>query len=163
MTVLTQKWCLITLLEDTKVGYKFTMGNWPLHITFAGVHDADWNNPTVFNGLKRILSDHEPFQAKALHIGNLGPNDKPTKVTFIEMNEEVIMLHSELIRFLEKNNARFNKPEFNGDGFIAHSTVQKHQQIKPDETVAINNIALINMFPDGDGKSREVVNIISLG
>lgn len=162
MTGLTQKWCLVALLEATEVGDEFDKSEWPLHITFAGVHDADWKNPALVEELAKVLAPYKPFQTKALNIGNLGPSNKPTRVTFIEMNEEVTKLHNDLMKLLEDKEAVFSNPEFQNQGFVAHSTVQKNHQVNEGEDVEINNLALIDMFPNFNSDRRTVTKIINL-
>lgn len=145
-----------------QVGYAFEAGDWPLHITFVGVHDVDWKNPKLVEAYEHLMKNQKPITTKGLNIGNLGPENNPTKVTFMEMNDDVIYLHTKLVEFLETRDATFNNPEFNKAGFIAHSTVQKYGRVEEGQKVAINKLALIDMFPNKDASKRKIIKIIDL-
>jgi hypothetical protein len=163
MKQLTQKYCLISLLEPVdETGFvKFSWKDWVLHVTFAGVHFAEWNNEMIYE-FEKLIQSVENFKVKTLNQGKLGVGETSADVVFVEKRNDVLNLHSLIIDFLDSHNAVFNNPEWNRTGFIPHSTIQKHAQVPENEIIPINNIVLIDMFPDGDGYMRKIIRVFKL-
>jgi 2'-5' RNA ligase len=152
----SQKWCLVALLEDVSIGYEFDMKDYPLHITLVDVHDFDWGDNKLKEKFQELIKQQQPFGVSALGFGALGPADKPTKVTFIEKSPRLIELHEKIIKFLEASGAVFNNQEWNHEGFLPHSTIQKTGKVEEHSEITINNIALIDMFHESDWKKRKI-------
>lgn len=159
---LTQKWCLVAMLEDVAEGHEFTKGNWPLHITLVGVHALGWQNMELRHDFEDLAKDIKSIKIRARKRGELGPVSKPTQVVFFEKSNELSLLHTRLVRFLRNNGAVFNNPEWNLSGYIPHSTVQKHTSVQPNTEVVIDNITLIDMFPHADRAIRKVTRSLKL-
>lgn len=162
MKQLTQKYCLVSLLESVEVGTVFSWRDWVLHVTFAGVHYTDWQKQEIIDEFEEFLLNYGSFEVDTLNEGVLGEGKETARVVFIDKNRSLMRLHNDIVGFLDKRNAKFNNPEWNREGFIPHSTIQKHAQVFENETIEINNIALIDMFPGGDGYKRRVVKVFKL-
>jgi len=161
MKQLTQKYCLVSLLEPVGGDVIFSWKDWVLHITFAGVHFAEWDNEMI-NEFEKLIQSIQSFEVKTLSQGRLGVGETAAEVVFVNKSENVLYLHSLIIDFLDSHSAVFNNPEWNNDGFIPHSTVQRHAQVSENELLPIDNIALIDMFPDDDGYMRKIIKIFKL-
>jgi hypothetical protein len=159
MKQLTQKYCLISLLEAVEVSTVFSWKEWVLHVTFAGVHFAEWNDK-MLDEFESLVNQVDKFEVATLNIDKIGDSD--IDVVFVEKSNNILNLHNVVIDFLEKHNAVFNNPEWNRDGYIPHSTIQKHANVDENETIQIDNIALIDMFPDGDGYMRKIIKVFEL-
>lgn len=159
---LTQKWCLVAMLEAIEVGYEFDKGHWPLHITLAGVHALDWHQASLRREFEDFVQNQTAFQVVANKIGYLGPPDRQTTVTFIKQSQRLSDLHEKIVMFLDNKGAIFNNPEWNLSGYIPHSSVQTHARVNTDETVNIDNLTLIDMFPREDGRRRIVILSVAL-
>lgn len=162
MEKLSQKWCIITLLEDIQIGYEFNKGDWPLHLTLAGVHAFEWNSQKLMDNFALLAKNLKPFTVKSLYQGNLGSDDNPTKVTFIEKSSELMKLHEQIIKFLESNKGVFNNSEWSYEGYIPHSTVQNNSEVLGGDELSVNNLAVVDMYPNHDGHRRKVVCLIKL-
>jgi len=160
---LSQKYCLISLLEpvDERGFVKLSWKDWVLHVTFAGVHFAEWDNQMI-DEFEKLIQSVENFEVKTLRQGKLGDGETAAEVVFLDKSKDVLNLHSLIIDFLDNHNAIFNNPEWNRDGYIPHSTIQKHAQVSENKVIPIDNIALIDMFPDGDGCMRKIIKICKL-
>jgi len=159
---LSQKWCVIAPLENIAEGLEFDMGNWLLHITLADVHAAEWRQETLLDTFIKLVATIEPITVRALAQGNLGSQEQPVRVTFIDKNHALLSAHQKIVWFIQGHNGVFNNPEWNLDGYIPHSTVQRDTEVPEGMLLRINTLALIDMFPNEDGKRRRVAKVIAL-
>lgn len=159
MKSLTQKYCLISLLEPTDAGSTFSCKDWILHITFAEVHFAYWDDE-MKREFESLIQSIYSFDAKTLEQGKLGEGD--ADVVFVDKSVSVLQLHDSIIDFLDSHKAVFNNPEWNRDGYIPHSSIQKHAQVTENETIQIDNVALVDMFPESDGYMRKIIKVFNL-
>jgi hypothetical protein len=163
MKQFSQKYCLISLLEpgDELGNVKFSWKDWVLHVTFVGVHFAEWNNEMI-EEFGRLMESFQSFEARTLNKGRLGEGETAAEVVFVENKGSITELHNLIMDFLDSHNAEFNNPEWTREGNIPHSTIQKHAQVSENDKIVIDNIALIDMFPDGDGYMRKIMKVFSL-
>jgi len=162
MSKLSQKWCVIAPLENVAEGLEFDMVNWPLHITLAGVHAAEWRRETLLDTFIKLAATIKPFTVRALAQGNLGPQEQPVRVTFIDKSSALLSAHQKIVWFIQEHDGVFNNPEWNLDGYIPHSTVQRDTAVPEGTLLRINALALIDMFPNEDGRRRRVAKVIAL-
>lgn len=71
-------------------------------------------------------------------------------------------LTQDLINLLMDAGAVFNTPRHIRDGYIAHCTHQAQARLHEGDTVILDNIAIIDMFPGGDSERRRVSKILPL-
>jgi hypothetical protein len=160
MEQLTQKYCLISLLEplEERENVKFSWKDWVLHVTFAGVHFADWKNEELIDEFNKLIQSIDNFEAKTLKQEKLGE----AEVILLDKTKPVLLLHNVIQDFLDSHSAIFNNPEWNRENYIPHSTIQKHAQVSENSNIIIDNIALVDMFPDGDGYMRKIIKVFKL-
>ena len=89
-------------------------------------------------------------------------DDKEYHVIKLKKNPEIATMHNSIVKTLKNSGAVFNEDRFVADGFIPHSTVQKHARLNTGDSVTINSVTLIDMFPKGDWRQRKVVWTVRL-
>lgn len=157
----TQKWAIIAPLEPIQEGSEFPHTEFPLHITLMGVFAVDKNSQQLAIECSKELAHQQAFQVTAGPEAMFGP-DKSVKVTTIQPSHELTDLHMRLYDWLVRAGAVFNDPQYQGSGFGPHSTVQKKARLLPGQQVTIGSLALIDLFPHGDGLQRKVTKIFAL-
>jgi 2'-5' RNA ligase len=162
MQKLTQKWTVISLLEPMADGTEYFWKDWPVHITLADVFAIGWNGEELVENLAMSLADQKPVETTAGDDTLYGPADYRTKVTLIENTPELQKLHEDIIGLLQDGGVVFNSPQYVGEGYIPHSTVQKHGRLKKGDVVKIGSLTIVDMFPHGDGYRRRLVKTIKL-
>jgi 2'-5' RNA ligase len=162
MPIHTQKWTLIKLLEPMDEGTEFHHEDWPLHVTLADVFAVDWESSGLLEKLALLLAKHKPVELTADDDTSFGPPERPTQVTLLHMTLELRALHNDIIGLLISAGAVFNTPQYTKEGYIAHSTVQKHARLHKGDIVSIDNLTLVDMFPHGDGEQRKIVKTMPL-
>jgi 2'-5' RNA ligase len=161
MQKFAQKWSLISLLEPVEVGFEFFWKDYPLHVTLASVFALDWETDDLISKLKNMLAALPAVETKVVDESRWG-DEGQYHMMILEKNEEIIKLHNRIHKFLIDSGAVFNQPEFEGEGYIPHSTIQKHARLNPGDQVRINTLTILDMFPNGDGYQRRIGSTFSL-
>lgn len=161
MQKFTQKYTIIMLLEDRPVGYEFTSTDWPLHSTIADTFAVNYTDKLIVR-LKQLASTHKPIQVTAAHDDFFGQQQE-TQVTILNMNDEILNLHQEIIELLENAGATFNSPQYNKEGFRAHATAQSHARLNEGDSVIFDNLTIVDMFPGKNPYMRKILQQVKLG
>jgi hypothetical protein len=151
-----QKYTVVQFIKPVRVGTKFTMDEWPAHITIADTFAANIDN-TLTQELGSFLAPEKNFVVKAGQESILGDANNPTRVVLIENSIDLQSLHNKLIHFLELRGAVFNSPEFTRKGFLPHCTFKNTPYLKKGELVKVHELSLIDLFVNGDWKLRKVL------
>jgi hypothetical protein len=161
MPQFTQKYTIVQLLEPLNEGDEYAPADWPLHVTLADIFSINCTVDELTAQLAEMLRARTPPRAVAGHDEYFGVNQQ-TKVTILEMSEELITLHYDLIALLQGCGAVFNTPQYIEAGFRAHATVRPHLRLKPGAEVQFKALTIIDFFPDQDPNRRKVLKTIPL-
>jgi 2'-5' RNA ligase len=140
MNKFTQKWAVVAMLEPVKDGTVFHYTDWPSHITIIGVFGTKDTGLEIAEKIAKILTDQKFVKVTADKLAFFGP-EKNIKVMTIQKTKELIELHNKLYSLLVQSGAVFIEPQYQADGFLPHSTVQKHAQLNPGDTDIIKSLA----------------------
>lgn len=156
-----QKYVIVQFLEDVPVGTEFMMSDWPLHITLVANFAINLSQGQIIEGFKYIVGQQSACEAIAGEDEYFGP-EKQVHVTLLEPTKQLMDLHLNLVSPLRRFNAVFDEPKYLESGYRAHATVQKTRRLKHGDKVAINELSLVDMFPDQDIKKRKVLSKVKL-
>jgi len=157
-----QKYCLVKLLEKLDEGVEFTAINyWPLHTTLASNFIVNWESTDLFNKLSDVLSNIKPVSVSAGEDEFFG-NERKIQVTILDMSTEIISLHKKIIKTLKEAGTIFDEPQYNEDGYRAHATVQKAHRLNKGDNVLIDEVTIVDMFPNQDITRRKILKTIKL-
>lgn len=157
MQKLSQKWCIVSLLDDVSEGAQFHWKDWPLHVTLAPTFGIGFDSQQIVSLLEEVVKTQNALELKAAEETVWG-----SPVILLQKTVEIEQLHKQIIDMLEINGAVFNEPQYIGPHYLPHVTVQKGASVEVGRGVMINGISLIDMFPDGDGLQRKVIKTIPL-
>lgn len=155
MDQLKQKWSLIAFLKPITEGYEFYYKEYPLHISLASVFAIDWDINNNLANLKSLISTLSPINTVAIEEAFWG-SEGQFHVMLLDNNHEFNQLHKSINQFLLNSGAVFNEPQFEGSGYIPHSTIQKNARLMPGDEVRITTLTLLDMFPNNDGYQRKI-------
>lgn len=153
----SQKYTLAAFLEPIKLGTEFSMADWPLHVTLADTFAIELNlalEQKLNKLLKRIPELNLSIGADA----TLGT----TKAVLVNNTNALQSLHNQIIDLLESTAAKFNNPEFTRIGFLPHITNPESLKLSLGDTIQLNTISLIDMFPREDWQQRKVISSYKL-
>jgi 2'-5' RNA ligase len=159
MQEFTQKWSLVAFLEPVQEGAEFFWRDWPQHVTLADVFAAEWSGAVLAEKLSTLLTDQQPMTLNAEAEARWGENGE-AHVMLLQKTPEIISLHSKIYDGLTNAGAVFNEPQYQGEGFVPHSTVQTHASLNPGSEIKIESISVIDMLPNNDGHQRKVLKTI---
>lgn len=162
MSEFTQKYALIQLFEPLPEGAEFSSDNWPLHSTVVDVFAIDWDVPTMTRNLTELLEDHAPVPSMVLQDEFFGPK-REVRVALLGKTASLLSLHRDVIACLERGGWKPNDPQFAGDGFLPHSTVQKHARLREGGTVIFDALSIVDFFPDNNPYQRKILKTIPIG
>lgn len=161
MTKFSQKWALATMLESVEEGTEFFYTDFPLHVTLAGVFAINCDGAVLAETLREALAHQVPVEAEADDKDYFGPN-KDIVVMKLRKTSQLMGLHKFLHDTLVSAGAVFNEPQYQDEGYIPHSTFQKHAHLNPGDKVLIGSVSIIDLFPNGDGHQRKIFKTIKL-
>jgi len=161
MQQFTQKYTIIQLFEDVPEGTQFSASSWPLHATIADTFAIDWDVPTMIEKLTQLLSSHASATSVVEDDRFFGDQGQ-VQVALLRKTDDLAKLHQDVIEVLEQGGWKPNNPQFAKEGFLPHSTVQKHARLSKGDEVTFNALTIVDMFPDEDPYQRKVITTIKI-
>lgn len=157
MQKLSQKWCIVSLLDPANDEFEFDWKDWPLHVTLAPTFAIDLSSAEIAALLDNLFAEQKAMATKAAEELTWA-----SKVIRLERTEELQNLQLRTVEALTDNGAVFNEPQYVADNYIPHSTVQASGSLQIGDEVALSSFSLVDMFPDGDGARRKIVKTFKL-
>lgn len=161
METFTQKWAIVSLLEEAEEGSEFYYTDFPLHVTLAGIFATNKSGHELADKMVEILLNQHPVKIEAYKKDMFGPN-KDVAVMKIKKSPELMALYNSIFEWLERSGVKYNSPEYQGDGYLPHSTFQKSGSLKEGERRILHSVSLIDLYPNNDGYMRKISKIIEL-
>lgn len=161
MQQFTQKYTIIQLFKDIPEGTQFSASNWPLHVTIADTFAIDWDVPTMVEKLTQLLSSRTSATSVVENDRFFG-DQRQVRVVLLKKTDDLVKLHQDVIKVLERGGWKPNDPQFAKEGFLPHSTVQKHTRLNKGDEVIFNALTIIDMFPGENPYQRRVIKTIKI-
>ncbi|QUB37186.1 hypothetical protein EUA66_02810 [TM7 phylum sp. oral taxon 349] len=161
MQQFTQKYTIIQLFKDIPEGTQFSASNWPLHVTIADTFAIDWDVPTMVEKLTQLLSSRTSATSVVENDRFFG-DQRQVRVALLKKTDDLVKLHQDVIKVLERGGWKPNDPQFAKEGFLPHSTVQKHTRLNKGDEVIFNALTIIDMFPGENPYQRRVIKTIKI-
>lgn len=151
-----QKYVLIHILEPVANNTQFSMYDWPLHVTISPRFAVDIEQKGFDADLSNLITDQKPVTTIVNKDASFG-KDSQVHVSLLELTPQLFELHNELLDLLESYGAVFDEPKYSRSGYLPHVTVQKSGRVFEGDTITIDSLTLVDMFPDQDIKQRKVL------
>lgn len=163
MQSFSQKYAVMQLLEDIPEGHEFGADEWPLHVTIVDVFAIDWTSEEMVKKLESFSESYSQIKISSIAQGDVFfGKEKQVRVTLLEKTSALEKLHCDIMSLLRLGNLQLNNPEFAGDGFRPHATVQDHVRLQKGDTVQFTSLTIIDMFPNEDPYMRKVLGSVEL-
>lgn len=156
-----QKYVFVKFLEKMNQGTEFSAGFWPLHTTIVSNFAIDWESAGLLEKLTALLAERKPIAVAAQNDEYFG-NQKQIQVTILEPKEELMVLHKDIITILKSCHAVFDEPEYLEEGYRAHVTVQRDKRIHKNDIITIDELSIVDMYPQNDINRRKLLGTIKL-
>lgn len=161
MNKFTQKWTIIIPIESIYEGLEYDFTEWPLHITLASVFAVSTTGDQLGEKLQERVATQRSLSVQAESEDWFGP-ERTVGVMKLQMTPALSELYNKVHELLVGLDASFNEPRYEGEGYIPHSAHQKMARLHIGDKVAVNKLALIDMFPDSNGHRRRVTKLIDI-
>lgn len=162
MEKFTQKYTIIQLFEDVPEGMQFSWKDWPLHATVVDIFAIDWDAQTMIEKLTQSLSSHA-LATSVVEGDKFFGDQGEVQVALLRRTDDLVKLHHDVVECLAQGGWKPNNPQFAGEGFLPHSTVQKHARLNKGDKVAFSALTIVDMFPGEDPYQRKILKTIEIG
>ncbi len=156
-----QKYVFVKLLEQPPDNGVFHMKDWPLHVTVVPLFAIDKTEDELLKLVRKITKNTPPPSATADKDELFGVNHD-LRVTILDMSQELKHMHKHIYSQLISRGAVFDQPQYCGENYRAHTTVQKSGRLQRGDKVVIDELALVDMFHNGDIRQRRIIDSIRL-
>lgn len=158
----TQKYTIVQFFDPIDEGYKYSSDSWPLHSTVVDTFAIDWPVDEMVAKLTELLSSHAAADSIAEDDRFFGENGQ-VQVVLLNRSDSLVNLHLDVLAMLEDGGLALNDPQFARDGFLPHTTVQKHARLNKGDEVKFTALSIVDMLPDEDAYKRKVLKTIKIG
>jgi len=155
----TQKYTIVSPIEQVIEGQVFESTHWPLHTTIADTFAVDAIDEDLISQIRRRVKGRT-FNVSGEELAYFGKN-ADVEVVLLRDSPELYTLHSDLADLLLDRGAIFNDPQYTKGGFIGHVTQQATKRLAVNERVRLDAVAIIDMFPAGNPNKRRVMKVIN--
>lgn len=132
------------------------------HVTVVGTFAIDWSVNEIINHLSQALSIHAPASSSAIDHAYLGPK-KGVHVVLLDRTDTLMKLHTDILTTLNRGGLQLNRPDYEGENYLPHSTVYNNHPLKYGAVVRFTALSLVDMFPANDPYKRKILKTIKVG
>lgn len=156
-----QKYVITKFLEPIADGTEFDAKHWPLHVTLVSNFVVDRKAAGLFEQLAELAAIERIVTTTAGDDDYFGPQ-KQVRVTTLVMTPELRSLHNRIITLLKNNDAIFDASQYQEEGYRAHATVQLLKRLHKGDLVVIDELTIVDMFPNDDIDRRRTMKTFRL-
>jgi|AntRauTorcE11897_2_1112592.scaffolds.fasta_scaffold27648_1 2'-5' RNA ligase len=158
---MAQKYTIAHFFEPHETPFNFSGTDWPLHATLLDMFVLGRPVDELIRELENLAQTTAPFDVTAVESAHFGPN-KNVAVTLLDKLSGIVQLHESLLDISLRVLAKFDHPEYVGEGFVPHATKQKAGRLEQGNKYRIDNISLVDMYPKNDITRREIIRTLPL-
>lgn len=134
----------------------FAVRDWPLHITVLAPFTTDAARGDIIDAIASAVSAETAITAMAGADALFGRHHN-VPVTLVEENGALTRLHVALIDAVRPIASSPDEAAFTGDQFRPHVTKKHHGRVHPGDTLALTQVALVDMAPRSAPGGRSVL------
>ncbi|MEA5453925.1 2'-5' RNA ligase family protein [Sinomonas sp. JGH33] len=149
---------VVSFVEPTPVGTRFSKRAWPLHVTLVRVDmpraAALAACGRAFSALDGAIRVHVAGDADFGYRGRVRVSLIEAEPALQELHERVLAEVQEAVR---EGRGHVHSPQHTGAGFRPHVSVQGERRVHRGDWLALETVSLVDMAPGGDTSMRDVV------
>lgn len=158
---MSQKYVIVHFIDKANTPQEFPASEWPLHVTLL----ANFTLGKPIEQLEKELADYvqhaKPFDIMADGEAFFGPKQN-VHVSLIKPNDEIIAMHNTLAAITKQLDAVYDEPAFMGEGYRPHATIQAKARLADKQSVPLDDITLVDMYPDENINRRRIIKTFAL-
>ncbi|MEZ2390901.1 2'-5' RNA ligase family protein [bacterium RCC_150] len=153
---------LVAFVETVAEGLIFPRSDWPLHITLLRFDVEPSEDADVAEYLGELVNaPAKGALGAALTVGSDAGfgHQGSIPVSLIERHPILQGLHEELFDAVARIGGRVATPHYVLDNYRPHISHHDGKRPKPGDAVVLDNIALVDMAPQGNHTIRQVLKL----
>lgn len=155
------KYVVVSFIKLKDIPELFPAANWPLHCTLLGNFSTKATQEKVIDRVEKVAISHEAITIEISKDTLFGPNaDLP--VSLVLPTRHIHEFHISLTSRLEPLGITYDHPQYIHAGYRPHITVQEEARVSEGDIISIDNIALVDVTPEGNETQRKVIKYFKL-
>ncbi|WP_130176753.1 2'-5' RNA ligase family protein [Cryobacterium sp. SO1] len=143
-------------VEPLRVGERFTVAEWPLHVTVLPPFLTDAAPGDIIHAIRAAVLGRESLTVVAGEDALFGRRHN-IPVTLMLPHDGLTGLHRTLVAALRPFAAEPDERACTGSGFRAHVTHKPPARLHPGAHVTLTQLALVDMLPRAHTSGRTVL------
>jgi 2'-5' RNA ligase len=152
---------VVVPLEPLRVGERFRVENWPLHITVVPPFATEANFAELANVIADVAGQHPSLTVFAGDERLFGRKNT-IPVNLIDDNPDLTRLHHALVDALRPLAATPEERAFTSLDFVAHVTVKRDRRVHAGDRLELAQVALVDMAARAEAGGRAVLATANL-
>ena len=153
---------MVAFVEPVAEGQVFLRTEWPLHITLVRFDLRNDDDTARFAALAEV-----PAKQALGTVLTIGADDRfgyrgSGPVSLVEADPALQALHDSLVQLVEELSGRVASPHHTRQHFRPHVSHHGEKRVNPGDAVVLDQIALVDMAPDGDRTIRRILALWEL-
>jgi hypothetical protein len=153
---------MVAFVEPVAEGQVFLRTEWPLHITLVRFDLRNDDDTARFAAHAEV-----PAKQALGTVLTVGADDRfgyrgSVPVSLVEADPALQALHDSLVQLVEELSGRVASPHHTRRHFRAHVSHHGEKRANPGDAVVLDQIALVDMAPDGDRTIRRILALWEL-
>ena len=150
---------VVAFIEPVAEGQEFLRSDWPLHITLVRFDVGNDGDTARFAALAELPARRALGAALAVggedHFGRQGS----VPVSLVEADRALQALHDSLVQAVAQVSGRVASPHYTGRYYRPHVSHRGDKRLKAGDAVVLDQIALVDMAPDGNHTIRRILEL----
>ncbi|MDH6236800.1 2'-5' RNA ligase family protein [Cryobacterium sp. CG_9.6] len=156
-----QRLVIVLPLVPIRVGDRWPVTEWPLHITVLAPFDTDADSARIAEQIGAAITGCTALHA-TVGDSHLFGRRQDVPVSVIVPNEPLALLHEQVVAAVRPLGCNPGEPAFTASEFTPHITFKNHGRRYPGDTVVLTQLAVVDMVPRSSPLGRTVLATVSL-
>jgi hypothetical protein len=153
---------IVAFIEPVAEGQEFLRSDWPLHITLVRFDVTNDGDAARYAALAETPAKQALGTVLAVGGEDRFGRQGSVPVSLVEADPALQALHDSLVQAVEQVSGRVASPHHTRQNFRPHVSHRGDKRLNRGDAVVLDQIALVDMAPDGNHTIRRVLELWAL-
>ncbi|MBT2552635.1 2'-5' RNA ligase family protein [Arthrobacter sp. ISL-5] len=153
---------MVAFIEPVAVGQEFLRSDWPLHVTLVRFDVGNDGDAARFAALAEMPAKQALGTVLAVGGEDRFGRQGSVPVSLVETDPALQMLHDSLVQAVQQVSGRVASPQYTRRNFRPHVSHHGDRRVHRGDAVVLDQIALVDMAPDGNHTIRRILELWEL-